>query len=166
MNDRNAETPDSLLLDHQLCFAVYSTGNALTRLYSELLADAGLSYTQYLVLLVLWEEDGMTIKEIGNRLLLDSGTLTPVIRRLEQRGLAVRERDAHDQRRVHALLTDAGRELEPRVRAAREKVFHATQMSADELRALRQQLLHLRTKLNLAVDAMEAEATNSKADKP
>lgn len=98
-------------LEEQLCFAVYQTGHAFTRLYRSILADLGLTYPQYLVMLVLWECDGLTVKAIGERLSLDSGTLTPLLKRLEALGLIRRERGREDERQVLLHLTAAGEAL-------------------------------------------------------
>jgi DNA-binding MarR family transcriptional regulator len=104
--------PDSarlLQLDNQVCFALYSASLAMTKLYKPLLEDIGLTYPQYLVMLVLWEGDQLMVSELGERLYLDSGTLTPLLKRLESAGLLTRLRDAQDERRVRIALTDAGR---------------------------------------------------------
>lgn len=98
-------------LEEQLCFAVYQTGHAFTRLYRSILADLGLTYPQYLVMLVLWEEDGLSVKAVGERLALDSGTLTPLLKRLEASGLIRRERSRADERQVLLHLTEAGEAL-------------------------------------------------------
>src|SRR6202521_5867464 len=100
-----------LLLGNQLCFAIYSTAHAFNRVYKPLLDRLGLTYPQYLVMLVLWEGDGLTVKEIGERLFLDSGTLTPLLKRLEAAGRVHRTRDHADERQVRVTLTDAGRAL-------------------------------------------------------
>src|ERR1700733_13776837 len=95
---------DALKLDSQLCFALYSTTHALTKAYAPLLERLGLTYPQYLVMLVLWESEGLTVKELGERLQLDSGTLTPLLKRLEAAGLVRRERDRRDERQVRIGL--------------------------------------------------------------
>jgi DNA-binding MarR family transcriptional regulator len=100
-----------LELDRQLCFALYRASRALTRAYGPLLAPLGLTYPQYLVFLKLWEQDGLAVSELGGCLALDSGTLTPLLKRLEQRGLIERKRDKADERVVHIFLTDEGRAL-------------------------------------------------------
>lgn len=140
-----------LALGGQLCFSVYSTAHAFTRLYTVLLQDLGLTYTQYIVLLVLWEEDGLTVKEIGSRLHLDSGTLTPVLRRLENAGYLERRRDETDRRRIHIHLRDSGRDLQAQVAAARQVVFEATGLSAEHLMRLRTELEAVCTGLDRAV---------------
>ena len=100
---------DALKLDRQLCFAVYAAEHAFTRFYKPRLEKLGITYPQYLVMLVLWEEDGLTVKQIGDRLFLDSGTLTPVLKRLEGAALVVRRRDDKDERQVRVRLTEMGR---------------------------------------------------------
>jgi len=103
-----------LQLDNQLCFLFHRISRELTAAYRPLLADLGLTYPQYLVMLVLWEDDGLGVGEIGERLALDSGTLSPLLRRLESTGLVHRERAAADERRVTIHLTAQGRGLEQR----------------------------------------------------
>ncbi|HEU4734555.1 MAG TPA: MarR family transcriptional regulator [Kofleriaceae bacterium] len=107
---------DPLHLDEQLCFALYNASRAMTRAYAPLLEPLGLTYPQYLVLLVLWERDGLPVKDIGERLALDSGTLTPLLKRLDQQGLVERRRGADDERLVRISLTAAGRALRARAR--------------------------------------------------
>src|SRR3989338_8092204 len=108
---RNTLSEQALLLDNQLCFALYSASLAMTKLYKPLLDELGLTYPQYLALLVLWEQDSLMVSELGERLYLDSGTLTPLLKRLETSGLVSRLRDVEDERRVHISLTAAGRKL-------------------------------------------------------
>ncbi|WP_186419404.1 MarR family transcriptional regulator [Bosea sp. CS1GBMeth4] len=98
-------------LDEQICFAVYSAAHAFNRAYRPFLAELGLTYPQYLVMLVLWELDGQSVKAIGERLMLDSGTLTPLLKRLEASGLILRKRGREDERQVLVELTAAGRNL-------------------------------------------------------
>lgn len=142
-----AATDAALLLDNQLCFALYSTSLAMTKVYKPLLTALGLTYPQYLVMLVLWEQDDVPVSVLGERLYLDSGTLTPLLKRLEVAGWLRRTRAAQDERRVQIALTDAGRQL--KVRAARLPgcVVSATQCPLDELRALTQTLQALRSRL-------------------
>ncbi len=101
-----------LRLDSQLCFSLYAASRAMTAAYSSLLDPLGLTYPQYLVVMVLWESDGSSVKEIGDRLQLDSGTLTPLIKKLEAQGVVTRARDARDARVVRVTLTRTGRALE------------------------------------------------------
>lgn len=105
-----------LKLDDQLCFALYAASRALTRAYAPLLEPLGITYPQYLVMLALWEEGGSTVKQLGERLALDSGTLTPLLKRLEQQGLVTRRRSRDDERVLHVDLTAAGKSLKSRAR--------------------------------------------------
>jgi MarR family transcriptional regulator, organic hydroperoxide resistance regulator len=107
----SAETDELLRLDRQVCFRLYAASNLLTRLYRPVLTELGLTYPQYLVMLTLWEGAPQSVGDIGVRLYLDSGTLTPLLKRLEAAGLVSRERDASDERRVLVTLTKAGRAL-------------------------------------------------------
>ena len=102
---------DPLKLDSMLCFAVYAAEHAFTRFYKPRLEAIGLTYPQYLVFLVLWEKDGLTVKALGEKLFLDSGTITPLIKRLEARDLVRRQRDDEDERQVRIFLTSEGRAL-------------------------------------------------------
>lgn len=102
---------DPLLLDRQICFPLYAATNLLTRLYGPVLGKLGLTYPQYLVMLVLWERDPQSVGALGARLYLDSGTLTPLLKRMERAGFVDRTRDTRDERRVLVTLTDAGRIL-------------------------------------------------------
>ena len=136
-----------LLLDNQLCFALYSTSLAMTKLYKPLLDELGLTYPQYLTMLVLWEQDGLTVSELGQRLYLDSGTLTPLLKRLESSGLISRIRAVEDERRVHITLTAAGRKLKARAAKIPGCILSASQCSIPELIALTQQVQALRQRL-------------------
>lgn len=140
--------PDqALLLDNQLCFALYSASLAMTKVYKPLLDEIGLTYPQYLAMLVLWERDGVTVSEIGERLHLDSGTLTPLLKRLEVSGLISRIRDVQDERRVHITLTTAGRKLKARAAKVPACILSAAQCSIPELISLTQQVQALRQRL-------------------
>ncbi len=136
-----------LQLDNQLCFALYSTSLAMTRLYKPLLDELGLTYPQYLAMLVLWEKDGLMVSELGERLYLDSGTLTPLLKRLESSGLISRIRAVEDERRVHITLTAAGRKLKARAARIPGCILSASQCSIPELMALTQQVQALRQQL-------------------
>lgn len=105
---------DSLGLEAQLCFALYSATLALGKAYAPILAGLRLTYPQYLVMLVLWQQDGLTVRALGEQLHLNSGTLTPMLKRMEQAGLVRRTRDKHDERLVRTELTEAGRSLRTR----------------------------------------------------
>ena len=122
--DRDAKWPENrsaadqpLRLDNQICFAVYSAAHAFNRVYKPLLDRLGLTYPQYLVMLVLWERDGVPLKDIGERLFLDSGTLTPLLKRLEAAQLVKRTRSTEDERQVLIALTPQGQALKEKARA-------------------------------------------------
>ena len=136
-----------LRLDNQLCFALYSTSLAMTKLYKPLLDDLGLTYPQYLVMLVLWERDGLMVSELGDRLYLDSGTLTPLLKRLEVSGHISRLRDVNDERRVHITLTSLGRRLKVRAAKVPGCILSASQCALPELMALTAQVQALRQRL-------------------
>jgi len=144
---------DPLRLEHQLCFALYSASRALTRAYTPLLEPLGLTYPQYLALLVLWAEDGISVKQLGERLALDSATLTPLLKRLAERGLVERRRDESDERVVRIHLTPEGRALKTKARRIpAELVCRAGFDLADEkamkrLARLRKELVELSQKL-------------------
>jgi DNA-binding MarR family transcriptional regulator len=140
-------TAEILKLDHQLCFALYSASLAMTKLYKPLLEPLGLTYPQYLAMLVLWEGDGLTVSELGQRLQLDSGTLTPLLKRLEASGLVQRLRDTADERRVLLRLTAAGRALKSRAAKVPPQVLCASGCSLDELAALTRRLQSLRNEI-------------------
>ncbi|MBB3812968.1 DNA-binding MarR family transcriptional regulator [Xanthomonas arboricola] len=142
-----ARTDALLQLDNQLCFALYSANLAMHKLYRGLLKTLDLTYPQYLVLLVLWETDGRSVSEIGERLFLDSATLTPLLKRLQAAGLVTRTRAASDERQVIIALTDSGRALRAKAGAVPEQVFCASACSLEELRHLKQQLETLRSNL-------------------
>ena len=132
-------------LDHQLCFALYSSSLVMTKLYKPVLGALGLTYPQYLVLLVLWETDAIGVGELGERLYLDSGTLTPLLKRMEAAGLLARERAASDERRVIVTLTSAGRTLRRQAESVPMQVACATGCKLDEISRLTAQLQALRS---------------------
>ena len=136
-----------LKLDKQLCFALYSTSLAMTRLYKPLLDAMGITYPQYLALLVLWEHDGLTVSALGEQLFLDSGTLTPLLKRMETAGLITRLRAAQDERRVHITLTAAGQQLKAQAASIPACILGAAQCPISEVMALTQQLQALRQRL-------------------
>lgn len=140
-------TDAALRLDHQLCFALYSASLAMTRLYQPLLGALGLTYPQYLVLLALWEQDDVTVSALGDRLGLDSGTLTPLLKRLEAAGRLQRVRDAADERRVRLRLTADGRALKARAGHIPGCVLAASGCSVDAVGALTRQIQSLRERL-------------------
>jgi DNA-binding MarR family transcriptional regulator len=148
---------DWVLLDHQLCFALYSASLAMSRLYKPLLDPLGLTYPQYLVMLVLWEGDGLTVGQLGERLALDSGTLTPLLKRLEAGALLQRLRDAADERRVLLQLTPAGRALKRRAAAVPVVMAEASGCSLGEIGELTSRLQALRRQLTVSTpDAARA----------
>lgn len=140
-------SPPHLLLDNQVCFALYSTSLAMTKLYKPLLDAIGLTYPQYLVMLVLWEQDSPTVSDLGERLFLDSGTLTPLLKRLEASGLLERQRDPQDERRVRITLTPEGRALRERAESVPACVLQGSRATVPELQALTRQLQALRAQL-------------------
>ncbi|MCV0439206.1 MAG: MarR family transcriptional regulator [Hydrogenophaga sp.] len=148
MNTPHISSDQALRLDHQLCFALYSASLAMTKLYKPLLDEIGLTYPQYLAMLALWERDGATVSELGERLHLDSGTLTPLLKRLEAAGLVTRLRDVQDERRVLIRLTAAGRRLKTRAARIPGCVLQATQCGVSEALALTQQVQALRDRLS------------------
>lgn len=136
-----------LQLDNQLCFALYSTSLAMTRVYKPHLDEMGLTYPQYLAMLALWECDGLMVSELGEKLYLDSGTLTPLLKRLEAASLITRIRDVHDERRVHITLTAAGRKLKTRAAKIPACILSASQCSISEISELTRQVQALRQQL-------------------
>ncbi|HVH11754.1 MAG TPA: MarR family transcriptional regulator [Longimicrobium sp.] len=141
--DRGCALPgpgESLRLERQLCFALYSAANLTTRLYRPLLEPLGITYPQYLALLALWDRAPRSVGELGNALGLDSGTLTPLLKRLEAGGLVTRTRDARDERRVLVGLTPAGVALRERAAAVPETLRCAISLAPDEAEALRDAL--------------------------
>ena len=140
-------TAPDLLLDHQLCFALYSTSLSMTKIYKPLLAGLGLTYPQYLVMLVLWESDGLMVSEIGSRLFLDSGTLTPLLKRLESSGLIVRFRDEQDERCVRVNLSPEGRRLRARAARIPACILDSVQCTVPQITGLVNDIKALRKKL-------------------
>jgi MarR family transcriptional regulator, organic hydroperoxide resistance regulator len=148
---RKPATDLPLLLGNQLCFAIYSTAHAFNRVYKPLLDRLGLTYPQYLVMLVLWERDGVTVKDIGERLFLDSGTLTPLLKRLEGAELINRTRSTEDERQVLIALTSKGQALRERAKAVPQAILAASDCSVGELSAMKNHLVALRDRLNAAL---------------
>ena len=138
----------SLQLDVQLCFALHASARAISKVYMETLRTENLTYPQYLVLLVLFEEDGLNISEIGDRLQLDSGTVTPLIKRMEKLDIVTRERSVEDERTVHVSLTEKGRSLRKVAFEAREVVVDRLDMSESEIIQMRQQLMEIADRLS------------------
>ena len=132
----NMNDPDVLKLDNQLCFPLYAAARQVTSLYTPYLKELGLTYTQYIVFLVLWERDGLTVGELGSRLYLDNGTLTPLLKKLEAAGYIRRERSAEDERVVLISLTDEGRALRDRAKDIPVRVGSCIKLSASDAASL------------------------------
>src|SRR6478735_792360 len=148
---RKLSALDPQRLDNQICFAVYSAAHAFNRVYKPLLDRLGLTYPQYLVMLVLWERDDVPLKDIGEKLFLDSGTLTPLLKRLEAQGLIRRTRSTEDERQVLIALTPKGRELREEARAVPQAILSNSACSVGELVAMKNELVSLRDRLNAAL---------------
>ena len=139
--------PSALMLDNQLCFALYSSSLAMTKVYKPYLESIGLTYPQYLVMLLLWENDRQSVSNLGDRLFLDSGTLTPLLKRMEQSGWIVRVRCTDDERRVLISLTDAGRTLQSSAARIPDCIIESAGCPVPELVTLTRQLQKLRSRL-------------------
>ncbi|MFP5021721.1 MarR family winged helix-turn-helix transcriptional regulator [Pseudonocardia phyllosphaerae] len=140
-------TVEPLALDEQLCFALHSASRAMTGCYRPVLDEIGLTYSQYAVLLVLWAEESIAQRELGERMFLDSGTLSPLLHRLEERGLLTRARRPDDERTVQVEITEAGRALRSQATKAQNTVIAATGMELDHLFRLRDDLQQLASRL-------------------
>lgn len=147
-NTAGAGSCEELLLDNQLCFALYSTSLMMTKVYKPLLQALNLTYPQYLAMLVLWEQEGLTVSEISARLLTDPGSLTPLLKRLEGEGLISRTRSKEDERVVVLRLTDQGKALHEKARRIPHCILAASGISLDQLQALQKDLLGLRGNLH------------------
>ena len=145
----SSKTSDALTLalGDQLCFALYSASRAMSKVYRPLLDPLGLTYPQYLVMLVLWEGDGLKVSEIGERLYLDSATLTPLLKRLQSAGLVTRTRASTDERRVLIALTSAGRALKARAARLPGSILRAAACTVYDQAAIQAQLESLRARL-------------------
>ena len=130
----------SAVLEDQLCFALYAASRAMTARYRPLLDAINLTYPQYLVMMLLWEEDNQTVGQLGARLSLDSGTLSPLLKRLTTAGLVTRHRRVEDERSVAIVLTDAGRALRDKATAISEEIICALDMDRDEFADLKAKL--------------------------
>lgn len=140
---------DALRLDNQLCFALYSTSLSMTKVYKPLLQALGLTYPQYLAMLVLWEQDGLTVSDVSTRLLTDPGSLTPLLKRLEAEGLITRTRSKQDERVVQLYLTEQGRALQQKALSVPNCILSASGLELEKLRELQAQLLGLRDSLQV-----------------
>ena len=148
---KNPDPCESLMLDNQLCFALHSTSLLMTKAYKPLLQALGLTYPQYLAMMVLWEEDGLTVGEISSRLLTDPGSLTPLLKRLEAEGLLSRTRSREDERVVVVELTAAGRALQDQAMGIPQCILGASGMELEQLRKLQADLIALRSNLQSAI---------------
>lgn len=148
MKEPLESAPDLLALDNQFCFSLYSASLAMTKAYKPLLEKIGLTYPQYLVMLVLWQSDGILVKEIGELLFLDSGTLTPLLKRMESAGLVLRQRDSQDERQVRITLTTAGAALKDAAKEIPVQLMCASGQTGSTLMQLRSQLSRIRDDLN------------------
>jgi DNA-binding MarR family transcriptional regulator len=147
MNSKTDKRKSAPQLDAQLCFALYSTSLSMSKLYRKLLRKLGITYSQYLVLMVLWEQDQLTVSDIGERLVLDSATLTPLLKRMEAQGLVSRQRAASDERQVIISLTPEGDALREQAVELPREVLRATESSVAELTAMKEELMVLRARL-------------------
>ena len=129
-----------LKLDNQLCFSLYACSRSLTRLYRPLLNQLGITYPQYLVLMVLWEDKKQSVSTLGQRLLLDSGTLTPLLKRMEKNGLVQRIRSREDERKVQIQLTDKGEKLKKQAYAVPEQMFCHSGLTVEEFVRVKEDL--------------------------
>jgi MarR family transcriptional regulator, organic hydroperoxide resistance regulator len=130
-----------------MCFAIYSTNLAYSRVYKPVLDKLGLTYPQYVTIICLWEEDNQTVKGLSEKLFLEPSTMTPMLKRLEAMGYVRRERDSEDERSVRVSLTDAGRELREKAFAYREVTARASGLSPEEFRVLQKAIVNLRSNL-------------------
>jgi DNA-binding MarR family transcriptional regulator len=144
----SAKPRGSLLLDDQLCFALYAASRAVTQRYRPLLDELGLTYPQYLVMLLLWERGEMTIGDLADTLQLDYGTLSPMLKRLASAGLLERRRAADDERVVRVTLTDAGQKLKSRAQPVCQAVVDSYGLDARQFRELRENLVGLADSVN------------------
>jgi DNA-binding MarR family transcriptional regulator len=138
-------------LDAQLCFALYAAGLAMNKVYRSKLKPLDITYPQYLVMMVLWEDESLSVSEIGARLFLDSATLTPLLKRLESVGLVTRLRSRDDERHVVITLTARGKALKAKAGKVQESVFCATRCTPNELKHLKDELHDLRSRLSADV---------------
>jgi MarR family transcriptional regulator, organic hydroperoxide resistance regulator len=138
---------DVLLLENQICFKIYTAEREITRLYRGLLEEIGVTYPQYLALLVLWEKERTTVKELGKKLFLDSGTLTPMLKRMEGNGLLIRERSKEDERSVIISLTEKGARLKEKASCIPMQLLESLDMEGNELEQLNDTLTAILRKL-------------------
>jgi DNA-binding MarR family transcriptional regulator len=154
-NNEKKSRENIAMLGDFMCFAVYSTNLAYSRVYKPVLDALGLTYPQYVTIICLWEQDNQTVKGLSEKLFLEPSTMTPMLKRLEAMGYVRRERDKEDERSVRVSLTDTGRELREKAFDYREITAKASGLSPDEFRTLQKAIVHLRTNL---IDAAEASS--------
>ena len=140
-------TEETLKLDNQLCFSLYATSKEIIRRYKPLLDKFDITYTQYITLLVLWEQDGLTVKTLGERLYLDSGTLTPLLTKLESKGLIVKQKDTKDSRETTIRLSDKGRELKEKITVVPASMGACVKLDVDDFLCLQKLLKKVRNGL-------------------
>ena len=145
---KSTTSADALKLDNQLCFALYAASRAMTAAYRPLLEALGLTYPQYLVMMVLWETGGSTVKDLGAALRLDSGTLSPLLKRLESTGFVERRRSAEDERIVEVVPTEAGRALKRQALAVPHEMACRARLNERQIAALREELRRLERTLS------------------
>ena len=131
---------DPLKLEYQLCFSLYTSSRTIIRKYKPFLDPLNLTYTQYICLLVLWEKDGVSVKELGERLMLDSGTLTPLIKKLENQGYLKRVRSQLDERMISIVLSEAGHALKEKVKDIPQKIVKSLNMNIEDAIELKKRL--------------------------
>ncbi|PEK98546.1 MarR family winged helix-turn-helix transcriptional regulator [Bacillus sp. AFS017336] len=144
------DNENKLLLENQLCFSIYACSREITKLYRPILDEIGITYPQYLALLSLWEKDQQTVKELGETLFLDSGTLTPMLKRMESAGLIYRKRNASDERKVFITLTEEGKNLKEKAYCIPEKFSQESNTTREELLILFNQTKALLKKIQSA----------------
>ena len=162
--DKQAESSnEAVRFGDFMCFAVYSTNLAYSRVYKPVLEQLGLTYPQYITIICLWEEDNQTVKGLSEKLFVEPSTMTPMLKRLEAMGFVRRERDSKDERSVRVALTDAGRSVREKAFAYREVTAKAAGLSPEEFRILQKAIVRLRSNL---IDASGQERRGSDADVP
>ncbi|WP_296651544.1 MarR family winged helix-turn-helix transcriptional regulator [Paraburkholderia sp.] len=158
MNRKTAKEADpgknAARLGDFMCFAIYSTNLAYSRVYKPVLEKLGLTYPQYVTIICLWEEDDQTVKGLSEKLFLEPSTMTPMLKRLEAMGYVRRERDSEDERSVRVSLTDAGRELRVKAFAFREVTAKAAGLAPEEFRVLQKAIVNLRSNLIRASESI------------
>lgn len=147
MSNKTEASKEIARLGDFMCFAVYSTNLAYSRVYKPVLEQLGLTYPQYVTIVCLWEEDSQTVKGLSEKLFLEPSTMTPMLKRLEAMGYVRRERDSEDERSVRVSLTTTGRELRERAFAFREVTAKASGLAPEEFRVLQKAIVNLRTNL-------------------